>query len=64
MQHDQAAGTETKLDRIIRYMNLMLAKWKIEEELDHEYPDEMHESRKKLAQIMLKYGAVKCEHEK
>ena len=64
MQHDQVADVETKLDRIIKYMNLMLAKWKIEDELNREYPDEMSEHRKKLAQIMLRRGVIKCEHEK
>ena len=64
MQHDQAADIETKFDRIIRYMNLMLAKWRIEEELNREYPDEMSKHRKRLAQMMLKRGVIKCEHEK
>ena len=62
MQHDQAADIETKFDRIIRYMNLMLAKWRIEEELNREYPDEMSKHRKRLAQMMLKRGVIKCEH--
>ena len=64
MQHDQAADIETKFDRIIRYMNLMLAKWRIEEELNREYPDEMSKHRKRLAQMMLRRGVIKCEHEK
>lgn len=53
-----------KLDRIIRYMNLMLAKWRIEEELNREYPDEMSKHRKRLTQMMLRRGAINCEHEK
>ena len=64
MQHDQAADIETKFDRIIRYMNLMLAKWIIEEELNREYPDEMSKHRKRLAQMMLRRGVINCEHEK
>ena len=55
---------DREFDRKIKYWNLLIAKWKIEDELNREYPDEMHESRKKLAQIMLRRGVIKCEHEK
>lgn len=42
-------------DRKMRYINLMLAKMKIEEELDYYFPEEMYESRKRLARTMLKW---------
>ena len=55
---------DREFDRKIKYWNLLITKWKIEDQLNHEYPDEMYESRKKLAQIMLAHGLIKCEHEK
>jgi len=53
---------DREFDRKMRYINLMLAKWRIEEELNREYPDEMSKHRKRLAQMMLKRGVIKCEH--
>ena len=50
-------------DRKMRYVNLMLAKINIEEELNYYYPEEMAESRKRLTQTMLKWGVIKCRHE-
>lgn len=55
--------TLEKLERISRYMELKLAQWKIEDQLRYEFPDEMWESRKNLARIMLGRGIIKCEHE-
>lgn len=50
-------------DRKIRYIDLMLAKINIEEELNYYYPEKMAESRKRLTQTMLKWGVIKCRHE-
>ena len=54
---------DSEFDRKMRYINLMLAKMKIEEELNYYYPEEMAEYRKKLAQTMLKWEEIKCRHE-
>lgn len=65
MIQNQIGFDETleKLDRIIRFMELKLAQWKIEDQLNHEFPDKMWESRKNLARIMIRRGIIKCEHE-
>ncbi len=54
---------DREFDRKMRYINLMLAKINIEEELNYYYPEEMAESRKRLTQTMLKWGVIKCRHE-
>lgn len=54
---------DREFDRKMRYINLMLAKINIEEELNYYYPEEMAESRKRLTQTMLRRGVIKCRHE-
>jgi len=64
MQDDQVnIDRDIEFDKKMRYVNLMVAKWRIEEELNREYPYKMHESRKNLARIMLKWRAINCKHE-
>ncbi|MBI4097481.1 MAG: hypothetical protein HY426_00395 [Candidatus Levybacteria bacterium] len=63
MQNKTPDDKDIKFNRKMRYIDLMFAKMKIEEELNYYYPEEMAESRKKLAQTMLKWGVIKCRHE-
>ena len=64
MQDEKAnIDRDREFDRKMRYIDLMLTKMKVEEELNYYYPEKMAESRKRLAQIMLKWGVIKCRHE-
>ena len=49
---------ETKLDRTIRYMELMSGLWDIRRKLRNEFPDKFYESNKSYAQKMLDAGLI------
>lgn len=55
---------DREFDRKIKYYQLLLAKWEIEYELRHEYPEETFNSHKRFAKMYLNAGLIKCKHEK
>ncbi len=52
-----------KFEKKIRYFQLIVDRFETENELWHEYPDEMSHATTKLAEKMLKVGLIKCKHE-
>ena len=54
---------DRRFDKKMRYFQLIVDRFEIENKLWHEYPDEMSDSTIKLAEKMLKIGLIKCKHE-
>ena len=58
-----ASKVEFKLERTIRYLDLMVNLWDVRSKLRNEFPDKFFDANEHFAQKMLDRGLIKCKHE-